>query len=91
MKIPRRVKIGKRIWKVCFRDLSKTGNIGITFYNKLEIHINKHSSIEEQEIIFAHEVLHALLMDVGLPYEVEEPIVEAAEKNMLGLLKWAGL
>ena len=83
MRIPKRLKVGQRWYKVDVIDkMWREGMMGNTNYNTARISIVKRSTITNQRYkqedvydTFWHELTHAILKDMGSKLESNEKFV----------------
>lgn len=61
MKIPKKIKLGARIYKICFVEkVGDNADCGMTMRDTGEIKIDKSLIQSEKEVTFLHEVLHII-------------------------------
>lgn len=83
MRIPKRLKVGQRWYKVSVvNKMSQHGMMGSTNYNTAQITVAERSTItnkryksEQMSDTFWHELTHAILKDMGHRLESNEKFV----------------
>ena len=80
MNIPKRIKIGSKIFKVKLTDKLVLGEnyTGECLYQNLKIHVRPHLAKSVREVTFIHEVLHAIYDNLGYSDHDEKKIEELA-------------
>lgn len=79
MKIPKKVKVGAKVYKVELTDQLYMGAQnygGEIFYTGLEIHVLNTLAPKMQEHFFLHELVHAIADHLGYS-DHDEKVVEA--------------
>jgi predicted metal-dependent peptidase len=80
MNIPKRIKIGDKIFKVKLTDKLVLGDnfTGECLYQNLKIHVRPHLAKSVRESTFIHEILHAIYNNLGYLDHDEKKIEELA-------------
>lgn len=67
MKIPNRIKFMGQVWRVVYEDdlVTRTGCIGESRYNTLEIALQSGMLQSTTEQTFMHELLHIIMFKMG--------------------------
>jgi len=89
MKLPKKIRVGKRLYTVNQVKKITDGIMGEVDYNRKQIDIATHSSMsgrrfkrEEVMDTFWHELTHAILEDMNHPYESNEKFVFAFSSRL---------
>lgn len=90
MKIPKRIKVGKKWYAVnTVKYLDRKGMVGKTDYQAETIEVATHSNTrgvrfkkEEISDTFWHELTHAILKDMGSRLEADEKFVTAFSERL---------
>ena len=83
MKLPKKIRVGKRLYTVNqMKQLDTKGIMGEVDYELRRIDVATHSSLsgrrfkrEDVMDTFWHELTHAILKDMNHPYEANEKFV----------------
>ena len=82
MKLPKTIRVGRRLYKINQLKKLEDGIMGEVDYDLKQIDIATHSSLsgrrfkrEEVMDTFWHELTHAILKDMNHPYESNEKFV----------------
>lgn len=90
MKIPKKIKVGKKWYDIStLKYMDKQGIMGTTNYKDKVIEVATHSNVrnvrfKKEEIYdtFWHELTHAILKDMGNKLEADEKFVTAFSERL---------
>lgn len=89
MKIPRKVRIRKTMWKVSMNDdiEHKHNAVGMCNYKAKEIILSPNQPRNELEETFLHEILHACWPETACSQKLEEKIIGEMSPVLFEVLK----